>query len=177
MNPSVVAMNGVVSKDHSDSETRIRKDFIDPETGEQVILERLIHSEKKKNIRDVKQFTKLFIEADLRGISSGGVKLLDYVVKHLKARKDEIYLPISDCMVHCAWGSNSRMAYYRALDNLLENEFLFVKKDDMNTFYVNVNKIFNGKREELYGKFTALSLIGDARTRGLIDETIELYKK
>jgi hypothetical protein len=175
LNPSVAMMTGIVVKEFSEAETKVRKSYIDPETGEEVVLERKINSEYKRNIKDTAQFRKLFVDIDLNGLSSTGAKLLDYVVKNLVAGKDEIPLPVSTCMIHCGWGINSRAAYYAALDNLLGIELLYLKEGSSYSYYVNVNKLFNGKREKLYAKFGGKATGGNDM-ENLIRETIELYK-
>jgi hypothetical protein len=107
------------------------------------------------SVYDKKNFVKLFPEAqaDLVKLSSSGISVLTYVFVNLKKEQEQIvinhelfgewYKTIEGCS-----DANVKMICYRGIIDLLRHEFLYLKTGE-GSFFVNINKFFNGDRTKV----------------------------
>ena len=98
---------------------------------------------------DRAKFTKLFkgVEEDVKGLSSSAIGVLMFVIKNLKAGKDEVRIDANLCMADLKY--KSRASVYEGVFGLLKAGFLYRKAGWDGEYFINVNKIFNGQRWKL----------------------------
>ena len=108
--------------------------------------------EGKYNIKDNAKFFKIFAAFDFSKLSKPSLSILSYILKKLQPQKDVVQIHPKLCMADCGWGSDSRAMFYRGLSGLLDSHLIFIKTGSDNEYFINVNMIFNGKRQPLYQK-------------------------
>lgn len=101
---------------------------------------------------DTKEYRKIYIEAldYIKLLSIPGLKLFCYILVVVKAKKDFVTLEREKIMEYC--GYKAKSSYYDAILDLLEHKIIFRRVGAENLFFINVNFIFNGNREELVDK-------------------------
>lgn len=136
----------IIGSQHENKQGYIRVDE-DSELVEDIIIEGW-------NVRvfDRFQFVKLFPDAqnELVKLSSAGIAVFSYIMVHLKKQQDQIlinatlfgewYKKIDGCS-----DANCKMICYRGIIDLLNHRFIFMKVGE-GSYFINVNKFFNGKR-------------------------------
>ena len=122
--------------------------FANMDTGE-IQRGRILAEEK---IKDEKQYTKVFHEGidSIKGLSTAGLKLFCYILISLKPKRDIIVLDQKEVLEFC--GYKARSSFYDSAVELLEKNILARCTGTDNTFFINVNCIFNGDRRDLIDK-------------------------
>lgn len=120
-----------------------------------VIVEEFIEKGYSVRVYDTLQFVKLFPDAqkDLIKLSSSGIALFTFILINLKQMQEQIILMPE---YFAEWynelpgyeDANARMVFYRGVINLLENKFIFLKVGE-GSYFINVNKFFNGDRRKI----------------------------
>lgn len=98
---------------------------------------------------DAGNFTKLFkgAEKEIRGLGAPSIDVLMFIIENLKNGHDVVHLDTAACME--ALGYKSRSSLYIGILGLLEAGFIYRKACLESYYFVNVNKIFKGKRAKL----------------------------
>lgn len=115
------------------------------------VLDRYKKNAFKFVVNDTKKFVKLYEHSyrDLVKLSSSGVAVFVYILINLREQQDwmtirnDVFGEWYKTLEGCA-DSNTKMICYRGVIDLLINKFIFIKTGD-NSFYININKYFNGK--------------------------------
>lgn len=106
-------------------------------------------------VYDKKKFVKMYenIYPDLVKLSSSGIAVFTYIIKNLREMQEwmtirqdvfgEWYNKLEGCE-----GANTKMVCYRGIIDLLKHEIIYIKTGD-NAYYININKIFNGKVSQI----------------------------
>lgn len=119
------------------------------------VVEDVIVDGWRVRVFDRFQFVKLFPDAqlDLVKLSSPGIAVFSYVVLNLKKQQDQIvinstlfgewYRKLEGCEK-----ANVKMICYRGILDLLKHKLIFMKTGE-GSFFINVNKFFNGTRVKI----------------------------
>lgn len=109
----------------------------------------------KITVYDKKRFVKLYenIYPDLVKLTSAGIAVFTYIIRNLREMQEwmtirndvfgEWYKNLEGCEK-----SNTKMICYRGIIDLLNNDIIYIKTGD-NAYYININKIFNGKVNQI----------------------------
>lgn len=111
--------------------------------GENIYLE--------EDSRDRLKFTKVYAgtETGIARLSGSAVGVLMYIIRNMKQDHDEVTVSAEMCRQELAY--KQRTSVYDGLFALLEAEFIYRKAGPGSKYFVNVNKIFKGRRTKLLG--------------------------
>jgi hypothetical protein len=127
-----------------------------PETGEVVELVRAAKTDEV--VIDTLTFVKLYADGirSANSLSIPAYRLLNYIMLNLKPNIDWITIDIDDFLDSCGYASSvnknnqrNKLHYYRAVSELLRNEYLCKRAAQAHSFFINVNRFFNGDRRKL----------------------------
>ena len=113
------------------------------EYGEEKLFSEL--GDEVNKVVDSREYRKIFVSelVTLKDLNSSGIKVLCYILKHLRIKKDDITISISECMEFT--GYKSKVNVYNGLAELLEKQIIF-RKVGIGSYYINVNTFYNGSR-------------------------------
>lgn len=106
-------------------------------------------------VYDLRIFVKLYEDAqrELVLLNSSGIAVFSYIVSSLKEMQEQIvivpemfgewYMKLEGCE-----NANTRMICYRGVIDLLRHEFIYMKVGE-GSYFINVNKFFNGDRKKI----------------------------
>jgi len=139
-NPSKL-LDGDLKRMHYFTKGTIRK--LVNEYGEEKLFSEL--GDEINKVIDTREYRKVFVNelVTLKDLSSSGIKILCYILKYLKVKKDDITISISECMEFT--GYKSKVNVYNGLAELLEKQIIF-RKVGIGSYYINVNTFYNGSR-------------------------------
>jgi len=103
-------------------------------------------------VRDRTVFFKVFdgAEMEIGGLSSAAVKLLMFIMKSVTKDTDEFRIDTNRCMTYL--GYKNKVSVYDGIIGLLDAKFIYRKIGLDGIYYLNVNKVFKGTRQELLKK-------------------------
>jgi len=138
-------LEGIFEKSFDDPEKRT---FIDNETGEVLSVTAAIKT-GTKSYKDRRAYRKLFAEGlkDVMNLSAPGFRLLCYIMYHMRKDVDFVYVLPQPAMDFCEYKGVTQ--YYVGIRELLDKKFMVRRKEDKNSFFINVNLFFNGNRIKL----------------------------
>lgn len=119
----------------------------DVETGEEATMI------KAKSVghywKDEAPFTKLYHSDGITfsSLPKCALKLLEHVIMNIPVGKEEIEIDAASILSDM--GYNGRKSVYDAIVALCEQKIIAKKFGEKHTYFVNPNKLFNGKREGL----------------------------
>lgn len=155
-NPSLAALHSMVHEIVPARKWGRSKEYIDPETGQEVVMQEVVKdTDKREKIKviDKLQYTKLYKGLKLSVLNKPALAILDYIREKSVPGSDVISIHVSECMEFCGLDvKNSKVSFYRGLNCLIENEILFKREGSMNDYFLNANLIFNGSRVGVYNK-------------------------
>lgn len=150
LNPSLMSMSDI----EWSAETKLAniKEYEGANNNQKIVVIDEAIIDGKYRIKDNAKFFKIFTSFDFSKLSKPSLSILSYIFKKLQPNKDIVQIHPKLCMADCGWGSDSRAMFYRGLSGLLDNSLIFIKTGSDNEYFINVNMIFNGKRQGLYQK-------------------------
>lgn len=107
---------------------------------------------------DTAPFVKVFTSSlsENKFLSIPGTRLYWYVLEQLRPGKDQVLIDIHGFLDSSGYAKpesetkqRSTVHYYRAITELLDKRYLSRRAGAPQTFYVNLNKFFNGDRTKL----------------------------
>lgn len=95
--------------------------------------------------KDTLKFTKVFSSAitDIKDFSTPALKLWCYILDNIGIGTDEVYIHAHDVMAYGEY--NSKAPVYKALCELITKKFI-AKKVGTNSYFINPDKFYNGRR-------------------------------
>jgi hypothetical protein len=107
-----------------------------------------IETDYKAKVYDTQKFVKLFKIAieDLKNLSSPAGMILWYLVDNLQEGSDTVRFDVRIYQAEMKYKSKSII--YKSLYDLLKQQFIARKSGSDGFLYINVAKVFNGKREK-----------------------------
>lgn len=129
--------------------------MLDTETGEMLAV-RTFDSDNNILV-DERPYIKVFQDESLSfgDLSTPGLKLLCYIMFTLKPRRQEVTIDVGDFLERFGYSvgeaenmdkKKGKVNYYRGLMDLIDKGFVCKKRGHDYTFFINVNKFFNGNR-------------------------------
>jgi hypothetical protein len=127
------------------SSPNVEKTIIDVETGD---TSDYIEKEKRTVYYDSQPFIKIYktLINDLKVLSSPSGLILWDMISNLKDNSDEIRFDIGEFMA--ANGYSGKSNIYKGLTELLKHKIIARKAGSDGYFFINVSKIYIGKREK-----------------------------
>lgn len=120
-----------------------------------VVMDEYYEKGVRIRVYDRKTFVKIFDGAknELVNLSSSGIAMFSFIISNLKKQQDQIAIipELFGKWYNSLAGyekADFKMVCYRGVINLLENKFIFLKVGE-GSYFINVNKFFNGRREKL----------------------------
>lgn len=96
---------------------------------------------------DSEQFVKIYLDGIKRavGLSKTGLLIFEVIYNIMQKKKNEDEISISHFIASKYIPDLNERTYRRGIRELLEREFIFLSPTN-NTFFVNINYMFNGDR-------------------------------
>lgn len=122
----------------------VEKKIIDVNSGESA---ELLEKSKGKKIYDSQPFIKVFktFFKDLKRLTSPAGLILWEILEDLEEGKDEVRFDVKEFMVKNGYSGKSNV--YKGLTELLRLNILAKKAGSDGYFFINVSKVYHGKRE------------------------------
>lgn len=146
-NPSSI-QHGIIGLEVGGKTTEEKNNVIG-DAGE--VVEQYTDNGFRLTVYDRKNFVKIYeyMYPDLVKLSSQGVAVFSYIISnlremqgHMTIRQElfgEWYKKLEGCE-----NANAKMICYRGIIDLLTHKIIYIKTGD-NSYYININKFFNGK--------------------------------
>lgn len=118
--------------------------MVNTETGEYGVFKKI--DSTKQLAHDTLQYTKVYNNSlsSIKDFSNPALKVWVYILANLTPRKEDITINMKECMEYTGYLNIPNV--YKGIIELLEKNFIFRKTGNDNTYFINSNYFFNGKR-------------------------------